>query len=325
MVVELLAGFSPALIASLFLTNCVEALVAAAAVRHWSDEPTRFDTLQRALAFVGGAVLLGPFVSSFADAAAVRLFRGEPYELVLLRRMLSNSLSQLVLVPSAVLLVRRAPGWLTNSSRRQRVEAVLLAIALGTVGGLVFSDYQSHSPFLPGGPYTALPFLMPLLVFAAVRFGPGGASLSLLATALIAIGSALSGWTPLTAVPAEERVMALQVFLVVVGVPLLLVSALMSERQQIADSLRERLRFEELLSQLSGAFDHLPSHQMDPEFTARLGRVGAFLEIDRVEPLALHRRGPGPGSGGVVVRAGRERAATTHRAHGVPRGAPSGC
>ena len=62
-VVELLAGSRPpdrlAVPHELF-----EALVAAAAVRHWSDEPTRFDTLQRALAFVGGAVLLGPFVSS---------------------------------------------------------------------------------------------------------------------------------------------------------------------------------------------------------------------------------------------------------------------
>jgi signal transduction histidine kinase/integral membrane sensor domain MASE1 len=280
--VESLAGFPPGMIAALFASNCLEALVAASAVRLWSDEPTRFDTLQRALAFVGGAVLLGPFVSTFADAAAVHAFQGEPYPLVWMRRILSNSLSQLLLVPSAVVVVSGARGWLTGASRRRRAEAVLLALALGGVGGLVFSGYQSHSSFLPGGPYTALPFLMPLLVFGAVRFGPGGASLSLLATALLAIGGAMSGWTPLTGLPAEERVTALQVFLVVVGVPLLLVSALMRERQRIADTLRQRLAFEELLSQLSGAFVHLPSDQMDREFEARLGRIGTFLELDRV-------------------------------------------
>ena len=53
--------------------------MAAGAVRLWSDDPERFDTLQRALAFVGGAVLLGPLVSTFPDAAAVHYFQGEPF------------------------------------------------------------------------------------------------------------------------------------------------------------------------------------------------------------------------------------------------------
>jgi signal transduction histidine kinase len=92
----------------------------------------------------------------------------------------------------------------------------------------------------------------------------------------------MTGWTPLTVRAAEERVMALQVFLLVVGVPLLLVSALMRERRQIADTLRERLRFEELLAQLSGAFVHLPSHQMPQVFEAWLERVARHIGVDRV-------------------------------------------
>ena len=54
---------------ALFVTNCSEALIAAVAVRSLSDAPSRFDTLRRMTAFIIGAVLAAPFVSSFADAA----------------------------------------------------------------------------------------------------------------------------------------------------------------------------------------------------------------------------------------------------------------
>ena len=308
------AGFASPFIVTIFGTNCLEALVAAGLVHAWSDDPNRFDSLQRALAFVGGAVVLGPLVSTFPDAAAVNYFQGDPFGLVCVRRLLSNSLSQLTLVPSAVLLVRQWPEWLRASTRRKRLEALLLAVALVTVGWMVFSDSQRAHPFLPGGPYTALPFLMPLIIVSAVRFGPFGASLSLLVTALLAIGSALSGRSPLTDLPAEQRVMALQVFLIVVGVPLLFVSALMKERAQIADTLRQRLRFEELLSQLSGAFVHLPSHKMHFEFQASLERLARFFELDACglwlltrqgrafEPVAWH----GPSASRAPSRVGRE-------------------
>jgi C4-dicarboxylate-specific signal transduction histidine kinase/integral membrane sensor domain MASE1 len=281
-VVELQAGFSLPIVLALFVTNCLEAVLAASFVHWLSDEPTGFDTLHRVIVFVAGAVFLAPLVSSLPDAAAVHLFQGESFRLVFVRRFFSNCLSQLTIVPSTVVVVLHGLAWLRFAERRRRVEALVLALGLVVLCALVFSGYQRDSPFLPGGPYTALPFLMPLLVFAGVRFGPAGASLSLLATALLAIASAMSGWTPLTVLPAEERVRALQVFLIVVGVPLLVSSALIEERRRNAESLRERLRFEALLSQLSGAFVQLPSHDMDREFQTWLERVARFLGLDRM-------------------------------------------
>ncbi len=282
MVVALQAGFSPAFMLALFVTNCLEAGIAAGIVRRLSDDPTRFDTLHRVIVFVGGAVFLAPLVSSLPDAAAVHLFQGEPFQVVFFRRFFSNSLGQLTLVPSTIVVFRQGLAWLRFAERRRRVEALLLAVGLVVLCALVFSGYQRDSAFLPGGPYTALPLLMPLLVYAGVRFGPAGASLSLLATALLAIASAMSGWTPLTVLPVEERIRALQVFLIVVGVPLLVSSALIEERRRSAETLRERLRFEALLSQLSGAFVQLPSHQMDREFETWLERVGRFFGFDRM-------------------------------------------
>ncbi len=267
---------------ALFLTNCLEALLAAGFVHRGSDAPTRFDTLHRMIVFVVGAVLVAQGLSSFADAAVVTWFRGEPYWSVWGRRVLSNSLSALTLVPAVVTLVSQGPRWLRTSRPRRRLEAALLAVALVTIAGTVFAGPWDFGQ-LPGVPYTSLPFLMPCLVWAALRFGPGGAGLSLLATALLAIGSALSGRRPFTMLSAEESIVALQVFITVVGIPLLLLSALLEERRQAAMALEDRLHFEELLSRLSAAFVHLPSDRMDEAFAKWLRHLGESLGVDRVE------------------------------------------
>ncbi|HUL78064.1 MAG TPA: MASE1 domain-containing protein [Vicinamibacteria bacterium] len=279
--VEALAGFPVTLVGALFLTNSFEALLAAGLVRRWGGDPVAFDSLRRVMVFVAGAVVLAPLASTFPDAAAVHFLRGEPFGLVCLRRFLSNSLSQLTLVPSAILVVSRGADWLRESKRHDRIEAVLFTLALAAVSVVAFRGAQG-SASLPGSPYTVLPFLTPLLIYAAVRFGPGGASLSLLATAVLAIGIAMSGWTPMTELPAEERVMAFQVFLLVVGVPLLVSSALIEERRAAEEKLRERLRFEELLSPLAGAFVNVSSHQMVREFETWLERIARFFGLDRV-------------------------------------------
>jgi integral membrane sensor domain MASE1 len=177
-IAETQAGLAPALIGTLFVTNCLEAILGAGLVRLWSDEPAVFDTLQRVIVFVAGAVFLAPLASTFPDAAAVHFLRGESFGLVCLRRFVSNSLSELTLVPCAVLVVNHGVEWVRGSTRRLRIEASLFALGLVAMSLLVFRDYQGHVLFLPGSPYTALPFLMPLLIYAAVRFGPPGASLS---------------------------------------------------------------------------------------------------------------------------------------------------
>src|SRR5262249_38398442 len=70
LVVELPVISPPSLVLVLFGTNCLEALIGATAVRALSDAPARFDTLPRVAAFVVGAGMLGPFLSSFVGAAA---------------------------------------------------------------------------------------------------------------------------------------------------------------------------------------------------------------------------------------------------------------
>ncbi len=287
---QLPGGIPLSLSAAFFVTNSSQALLAAWLVHLWSDAPARFDTLKRVLVFIGGAVLIAPLAVSAADAAAVHLVRGEPFGIVFVRRLFSNLLGQLVVVPSAILLVRRlrrpAPS---DVGASRSIEVGLLAAAHLVIGGLVLVAY--HGAFvLPGGPFTALPLLMPLLVMAAVRFGAAGATLSLLSIALLAtcIAVSLSGTTGVAL--AEERVLALQTFLIVVGAPLLCLSALVEERGRATGRLRERLRFEELVAQISFAFVHVPSDRTREGSADALGHLGRFLGLE----AAVLSSGEGP-------------------------------
>ena len=285
LVAELGVGWSSSLVLALFMTNCSEALIAAIVVRRLSDAPGRFDTLKRVVAFVVGAVLLAPLVSSFLDAGVVATFGEESYWTVWRTRLFANALTELTLVPALVIVITAARPWLRHAPGRRQLEAATLGLGLviASVAGFGMSGH-GHTTEVPRSP---LALLLPFLLWAAVRFGPGGASLSLLITALAAI----SAVTHRPAVPGRLEVVGLQIFLTVIAVPLMCLAALIEERRRAEEALGERLRFEALLSRLSGAFVHLPSHEMDAAFETWMQHVGEFLRLDRL--VLLHVSGPG--------------------------------
>jgi C4-dicarboxylate-specific signal transduction histidine kinase/integral membrane sensor domain MASE1 len=283
LLVEAQAGFPLSLMLALYATNCSEALLAAAMLRLWSDAPHRFDSVRRVTAFLAAAVLLAPFLTSFVDVAAIHWLRSEEYWPAFRRRFFSNALSALTIVPSVVAVVCGRIGWRRDATGSRRVEAALLSALVGGTALAVFAPSRAAAgSSLPGVPYTSLPFLVPALIWAAVRFGPEGASLALLATTLATIRAATLGWKPFGLLTPEDSVVALQVFITVVGVPLLYLGALIEERRRATSTLGERLRFEELLSRLSASFVHPASHQMDSAFESALEQLGRFVGVDRI-------------------------------------------
>src|SRR5690349_22451666 len=101
-VIQIGTGWPLSLILALFVTNCLEAVIAAGAMSLLSDTPWRFDTIRGLTAFFAGAVILAPVCSSFADAAVVSLVRGEQYWRVWGHRTASNILAELTVVPALV-------------------------------------------------------------------------------------------------------------------------------------------------------------------------------------------------------------------------------
>src|SRR3989441_800075 len=271
------AGWPAPLVLGLFATNCSEALVAAVFVRRFSDAPASFDTLPRVVVFIVGAGLLAPFASSSADAGVVPTIRGEPYWLVWRTRFFSNTLAELALPPAIVMLIRVGPAWIRSTAPARRAEAALLATTLVGVGVATFIEPIAGS--LPGSPHTQMAFLLPFLLWASVRFGPGGASLSILTTTLIAIFADTHRRGPFGDLPLAESLLALQIFLSAVAIPFLCLAALMEERRRTQETLEERLRFEELLSGLLAAFVRLPVDAIDDTFETWLGHLGQLLRV----------------------------------------------
>src|SRR5262245_2669320 len=289
LVAELGVSWPFPLVLALFATLCTEALTAAAFVRRFSDAPARFDTLRRVAIFIGGAVLVAPFVSSFPAATAVSGLLHEPYWLVWETRFFSNALTELAFVPAIVTVVTLRSRWGRGIAFRRYVEAALLALATFTVSFFVMAGPINGPGVIPGAPYTPLALLLPFILWAAVRFGSGGASLVLLNTVLLAIVLITHGRGLATTLPPAEGLTALQILLCVAAIPLTCLGAVFDERRRSNDALADRLRFEELLVHLSSTFVHLPSHKVETAFETSLRQLGQFLGLDRVTLFRLSR------------------------------------
>jgi signal transduction histidine kinase len=89
--------------------------------------------------------------------------------------------------------------------------------------------------FSIGGPVTYLVF--PALIWAAFRFGPAGATLSIAIAAGVAVGFTAHEAGPFSKQPIDLRTLSTQVYIVVAALTTLLLSALVIERERSAVEL----------------------------------------------------------------------------------------
>ena len=282
LLVELPVVTPPTMVPLLFISNCGEALIAATIVRVFSDRPDRFDTLRRMAVFIIGAVLTAPIVSSFLDAAIVAWMTDEHYWTIWTTRVPANALTELTLVPPAVILI--STGWrkLGDAPHRRFAEAVVLALATAAIAIAIFGDHIYRIWPMSGLPAISLAFPLPLVLLAALRFGPAGASMSLAIIAAALIWMAINGRGPFSALVGADGVLAVQTFLIAEALPLMCLSAIVEERRQAAADLRNRLKFERLLSHLSTEFVRRPTSDISEHFTSCLRRCGEFFGVEEV-------------------------------------------
>jgi PAS domain S-box-containing protein len=113
------------------------------------------------------------------------------------------------------------------------VEVGILTVGLFVVALFVFSSHPvgDKTPWLL---YSPLPFLL----WSTVRFGPLGASTSLLLVMLMAIFGATHGHGPFVGNSAAYNALSIQGFLIVISVPLLALAAVIQERFRAEESAR---------------------------------------------------------------------------------------
>ena len=83
----------------------------------------------------------------------------------------------------------------------------------------------------PGSPPSLLYLPLPFLVWAALRFGPPLTSLSFAIVAFLVIWGAGHGHGPFSYATTHDDALPIQLFLITIGVPLMLLAALIEERR----------------------------------------------------------------------------------------------
>ncbi len=237
-IVEFPNGVDFSTIMGLYVTNCGQALLGAVGIRYVFSESARLDSLRRIAVFGLCAVFAAPFIVSFLDTAVSMLTHWEmrnQFALHWEERFVSNALTTLILSPVILVIANRWREWLPQATPRRCLEAAALAISVMVVGVLVFGtdviaiSGQSAFLFLP----------LPFLIWAAVRFGVGGTSMALLGFVLLSTGwNTEAAHGPFVAPTPATSVLALQLFLISLSAPMLLLAALIEERNRTAAELR---------------------------------------------------------------------------------------
>jgi PAS domain S-box-containing protein len=209
-----------------------EILLAAAGVRRFAGGLRAFENLRGLGAYVVIAVVLAPFLSAFVAA-----FAGGTQSYWFYWRVwfLSEAVALLTLAPAILAWIAVARTASGSVPIARLVEAGLLAGGLLAVSIGVFSGTDAGEGSIPALVYLPLPFLL----WAAVRFGPTGVNSALLAVAFLAISGVVHGRGPFAASAQAENVVALQMFLVVISLPLMCLAALIAERRARTSVLRE--------------------------------------------------------------------------------------
>jgi two-component system sensor histidine kinase UhpB len=198
-----------------------------------------FGSVHGVATFLLFGFVLAPLATSFLDAAVVVGTNwGRDYWMVWMTRLFSNMLAQLTIVPTIVVIGQKDSSWSEGVRLRYWIEAALLTTAVVSISVLVF-----HADTLLRTNVPALIYLpLPLLLWAAFRIGPAGLSVSLLAISLISIHAVMDGRGPFISSSPATSVLSMQVFLCMIGVPLLLLAAAVVEQRNTAASLREASR-----------------------------------------------------------------------------------
>lgn len=207
-----------------FATNVAVAVASAALIRKLLGQPPWFATLRKTAIYITVVGIACPAVVALGGAF-VPLLGGssQPFSVMWLQWLAANTLGNLTLGPIAVILAGEGLKAFWPSRRTKQIEALCLILALLVATNLAFggSAGRTTEAFMPSLLYAPLP----LILWCAVRFGAVGASAGILTMTIALVGRALNGPSLFLGGTPEANVLALQIFLVCLAVPVLLLGA----------------------------------------------------------------------------------------------------
>jgi PAS domain S-box-containing protein len=217
------------------IPNASRALVAAWGVRWFVRQDDLFGTLRGMVAFLVCAVLVAPAIGALLGALIVMMYKpGTVFHAVWQAWLLSNMLTGLTLLPLILITCMRSRSWNERVPTVRVLEAMVLSIGMVVLGVHIFSASHGNS-IIPASLYLPLP----LLLWAALRFGSGGMIVALSALTLLTVQGAMSGRGPFVSQSPAENLIQLQYFLIALCVPLLLLAAIVQQQSTTAAELQQ--------------------------------------------------------------------------------------
>jgi signal transduction histidine kinase len=212
--------------------NMIEVVVGAVLLARLIGPRAKLDRIDQ----VGGMLLaLGAATALSASVGTLSMLAGhviDGHEVATFWRTwwLGDATGGLVVLP--LMLVWAQDPW--DAVRRVRSwEGALVIASVAAVAALAVSTNE---------PLTYLIF--PALIWAALRFGPAGATLAVAIAAGVAIGVTANDVGPFSNQPIDHRALSTQLYIGVAALTALLLSAVVSERERSARELADAKRHE---------------------------------------------------------------------------------
>jgi PAS domain S-box-containing protein len=263
----------------MYLGNALEAAAGACLVNRASGRSARLDTLRDVVAFVVIGAGFAPLISATVGAATLSWFhiRSQTFAEAWPLWWIGDATGILIVTPLALAFLRT---WRSETrwSPARWVEAGVLGLILLAVAAFSLS-----------GPLPFAYLIMPVLLWAAVRFEFRGAVIALTILALITAAFTLSGAGQFAGDSASQRekLIMLQLFLAISALSALIVAAISRQHQLATMTLRqsnEALQARE--RELSHLVNMAPSHvwrlKPDGEPTFFNQRMIDFIGTDAV-------------------------------------------
>ncbi|MBL8525331.1 MAG: MASE1 domain-containing protein [Betaproteobacteria bacterium] len=236
-----LAGFKFTLDAFISM-NAIQPALAAWLMRRYFNLPRNIDTVFGIVVFAlisavvtAGASVMGAFDDSLrGDASHWLLFKA---------LLISDVLGIITVAPLILAWSREGRQHLRINVKGREIEAAAVFAGLVISTHVVFSATPDARGWVPQLQHLTTPFL----VWAALRFGLRGSTLALAIYALMTVWYTTNGTGPFISAHADPgtTLLALQVYVGLLGVMILIGAALMTERRDaFADSESWRQRFE---------------------------------------------------------------------------------
>jgi signal transduction histidine kinase/ActR/RegA family two-component response regulator len=234
--------------AGIAIGNTLEALVGARLLKRFVQFDPALERLSDALGLIGLASIASTMVSASIGATSLCVSGLQPWSafpVLWWTWWLGDALGDLVMAP--VLLTVVAAGWARWPWART-VEGGLLAALLFVATPTVFGGLFARV----GGDQALGYIVFPFAIWAALRLGPPASAAVTLIAAIVAIWCTVHGLGPFARPAIGGSLVLLQVFMAVVAVTGLLLSAAIAEQRRAEIALHAaHRRKDEFLAMLS--------------------------------------------------------------------------